>query len=192
MLKYKYPGKTARFINLTHIDQNYPPSDRRGIYFFVDNAQRLRSEKLKSVQGSLSQGKLCLAFSSSTYTSDGVSYLNCDFGAMDAFVPFTTNELESYMEKNFEGKVYDIIIAKDKTLDSRLKYVDSNFYVHKWVMELKSMSYLQHFNLCQDTCMCLHGWNKWSRSIYCDFQRARNLKPMQDGRWGPWTPEPSR
>ena len=90
-------GKTARFIDLMCINQNYPPSDGRGIYFFVDNAQRLRNEKLKSVQQSLVGGKLCLAFSSSTYTSDGVSYLNCGFGAMDVvpFVPFTTNELES-------------------------------------------------------------------------------------------------
>ena len=96
-------------------DSNYCNCSGVGVYFFVDNAQLLRRNRMIAIAPMVRQGNACLAFSSTllkisslAIENRGNSRLNCPvetFKCYD-FVPFTDLEVQNYIRSNCPGKTY--------------------------------------------------------------------------------------
>lgn len=86
---------------------DYHSGEGLGFYFFVDNAQLLRRKQMTGISGMLSQGKVCLAFSSS-FVDRGNAQLNCPVETVHTyrFVPFTDEEINQYICNNCPGRSY--------------------------------------------------------------------------------------
>ena len=94
-------GKPAKFMDLVSLVKDDSLYDESGIYFLVDSAQNLRKDKMKSVMAMLQLGKVCLAFSSSTLTSRGISFCNSNIKNLSpiSFLPFTNDEVNQKIVK---------------------------------------------------------------------------------------------
>lgn len=103
-------GKQCLYIDLVHVkDGSYENCSCAGYYVFIDNAQRLRKDKLVHIPAMLGYAKVYLAYSP-VDDEGGITCLKSPVQydvLLVKFVPFTPTELQLYLQKHQPGSTYD-------------------------------------------------------------------------------------